>query len=198
MRTIDLIVIHCSAWPNGEPLSIEKIDEWHGANDPPFNRNPRLIGDNRPDLKHIGYHYFIGHLGATYTGRGLEEMGAHVRGHNARSIGICMSGTDAYRVSQWAALRNLVCASIATIARRRNRPDTPRYRPQPAEALDLARRMDLRICGHRDLSPDLNGDGTIEAREWVKTCPGFDVSTWLAGGMEPLAGHIVPHEEPFA
>ncbi len=30
------------------------------------------------------------------------------------------------------------------------------------------------ICGHRDLSPDLNHDGKIEPNEWVKACPCFD------------------------
>ena len=32
------------------------------------------------------------------------------------------------------------------------------------------------ICGHRDLSPDLNGNGEIEPEEWVKACPCFDVT----------------------
>ena len=36
-----------------------------------------------------------------------------------------------------------------------------------------------RICGHRDLSPDLNGDGTISPNEWIKDCPCFDVWSWL-------------------
>lgn len=34
------------------------------------------------------------------------------------------------------------------------------------------------ICGHRDF-PGVS-----------KTCPGFDVSEWIKGGMEPLKGHI--------
>ena len=32
-----------------------------------------------------------------------------------------------------------------------------------------------RVCGHRDLSPDLNGNGEIEPEEWVKACPCFEV-----------------------
>ena|SRR5205814_8578869 len=36
-----------------------------------------------------------------------------------------------------------------------------------------------RILGHRDLSPDKNGDGIIEPSEWVKHCPSFDVKEWL-------------------
>ena len=33
-----------------------------------------------------------------------------------------------------------------------------------------------RICGHRDLSPDLNGNGEIEPEEWIKSCPCFEVA----------------------
>jgi hypothetical protein len=44
--------------------------------------------------------------------------------------------------------------------------------------------MDLRklypyakIQGHRDFSPDRNGNGTIEPEEWIKACPSFDAKT---------------------
>ncbi len=48
------------------------------------------------------------------------------------------------------------------------------------------------VCGHRDLSPDLNGDGAISQNEWCKTCPGFDVGTWLDGGRVALVDRIFP------
>ena len=32
-----------------------------------------------------------------------------------------------------------------------------------------------RVCGHRDLSPDTNGNGVVESSEWLKQCPCFDV-----------------------
>ena len=32
-----------------------------------------------------------------------------------------------------------------------------------------------RVCGHRDLSPDRNGNGEIEPEEWIKACPCFEV-----------------------
>ena len=38
---------------------------------------------------------------------------------------------------------------------------------------------DATILGHRDLSPDKDGDGVIETSEWVKHCPSFDVKEWL-------------------
>jgi N-acetyl-anhydromuramyl-L-alanine amidase AmpD len=38
----------------------------------------------------------------------------------------------------------------------------------------------LQVFGHRDLSPDKNGDGKIDSRDWVKACPSFDVRAWLA------------------
>ena len=38
-----------------------------------------------------------------------------------------------------------------------------------------------RVCGHRDLSPDLNGDGEIEPEEWIKACPCFEVKREFSG-----------------
>ena len=35
------------------------------------------------------------------------------------------------------------------------------------------------ILGHRDLSPDSNGDGIIDKRDWLKECPCFDVREWV-------------------
>ena len=31
------------------------------------------------------------------------------------------------------------------------------------------------VLGHRDTSPDLNGDGVISPNEYMKACPCFDV-----------------------
>jgi hypothetical protein len=36
------------------------------------------------------------------------------------------------------------------------------------------------VLGHRDFSPDLNGDGLITPNEWMKACPCFDVSKKLS------------------
>lgn len=42
-----------------------------------------------------------------------------------------------------------------------------------------------RLCGHRDLSPDLNHNGEIEPEEWVKQCPCFDAATILTEPPPP-------------
>lgn len=34
------------------------------------------------------------------------------------------------------------------------------------------------MVGHRDLSPDLNGDGVVRENEWVKACPCFDAKLY--------------------
>jgi N-acetylmuramoyl-L-alanine amidase len=163
-RAINLIVIHCSATPQGQNVTVYDIDTWHAARG--FFRSAQACARLNPLLPHIGYHYFIDIPGSLHTGRSLDEIGAHVEGHNANSIGICMAGMTRFAPAQWDALRGLV------------------------QSLQTAF-PDARICGHRDLSPDLNGDGVIESNEWVKTCPTFDVKTWLIRGMQPQDEYVI-------
>lgn len=40
----------------------------------------------------IGYHYFIDKTGQVTQGRAHTDEGAHCRGHNTESIGICLAG----------------------------------------------------------------------------------------------------------
>jgi N-acetylmuramoyl-L-alanine amidase len=171
MRRIDLIVIHCTASPNGRWITAADIDGWHKARG--FRRDSVMRLQFNPDLFSIGYHHVIYTNGAIATGRSHDEVGAHVTGHNANSLGIAMVGTDRFSAAQWASLRELIQALTVP---------TGRYAAQYPNA---------RICGHRDLSPDRNGDGTIEPQEWLKTCPGFDVAKWRRGGMEPLADQLM-------
>jgi len=80
MRAIDKIIIHCSATPENRDVSVETIRDWHTS---------RGWSD-------IGYHYIIGLNGDIQEGRLLERQGAHVRGYNKGSIGICyIGGVDA-------------------------------------------------------------------------------------------------------
>lgn len=106
----------------------------------------------------IGYHYVIYRDGSVHEGRSVHVAGAHVTGHNANSIGIAYVGgltsdgreaRDTRTQAQRYALRSLLA-------------DLRRLYPKAA------------ICGHRDFSPDLNGNGTIEPQEYIKQCPCFD------------------------
>jgi N-acetyl-anhydromuramyl-L-alanine amidase AmpD len=40
---------------------------------------------------------------------------------------------------------------------------------------------DAEVCGHRDLSPDADGDGVVEKHEWLKDCPSFSVRENFGG-----------------
>ena len=77
MRTITLIVIHCSAVRPGQQSSAKKINDWHR---------------DRGFQNGIGYHYVVRRDGSIEPGRPLEMIGAHVVGHNRHSIGICYEG----------------------------------------------------------------------------------------------------------
>ena len=76
MRSITLILIHCSAVRPYQTSTAVQIDSWH-----------RARGWNG-----IGYHYVILRDGTIQTGRPESQVGAHCTGHNAHSIGICYEG----------------------------------------------------------------------------------------------------------
>ena len=100
MRKIDKIIIHCSATPEGRPVTVETIRKWHIA---------RGWSD-------IGYHFVIYLDGSVHEGRPLEAIGAHTSGQNLYSIGICYVGgcdknmkpKDTRTPAQEAALVKLV------------------------------------------------------------------------------------------
>lgn len=191
-RPIDLIVIHCSATPSGQPLrgggkkdslnAAQVIDAWHATRG--FAR-PRLsVLTYNPGLPSIGYHYVIDLDGTVLTGRGLEEVGAHAQGYNQHSVGICLVGgaekVGRYTPAQWASLKELAqqLCMVLSVPCATARPAPAPGAPQPVWANGL--------CGHRDLSPDTNGNGQADPAEWLKTCPGFSVRQWLASGMQAL------------
>lgn len=143
MRKITDIVLHCSATKEGQRVTVADIDRWH--RDRGFRK--------------IGYHYVIYPDGSIHAGRDIAEVGAHVSGHNATSIGICyVGGLDAA-----------------------GQPKDTRTPEQKAAIVYLLESLRekfpaARICGHRDFSPDKNGNGTIEPSEYIKACPCFDAA----------------------
>jgi len=76
-RKINKIIIHCAATPEGRDVKTETIKSWH------------VKGNGWSD---IGYHFVIELDGAVKNGRPLHRSGAHTKGHNATSIGICYVG----------------------------------------------------------------------------------------------------------
>lgn len=167
---IKKIVIHCAASPDGKQLSTastsaaQVIDRWHATRG--FQRSERDIRNYNSDLRHIGYHWVIDTDGNVVSGRKPGETGAHAKGFNTGTLGVCLVGTAAFTLAQWASLKLLIDNLLAKF------PDAV-------------------VTGHRDLSPDLNGDGKITPNEYLKTCPGFDVAQWLENGKEAMTGHVI-------
>lgn len=180
-RALNAVVIHCAATPNGKHFTAESIDSMHKARG--FKRDSQAARSLNPTMKHIGYHYVIELDGTIRTGRGLEEIGAHVQGSNARSVGICLIGTDKFTREQWESLR--VCVTnLASIIQGKAHSDH-------VSALRAFKDMGISIKGHRDYSPDKNGNGIIERTEWIKTCPGFSVNEWIKSGMQPIKDRVL-------
>ena len=136
---IEYIVIHCSDTPPSYEATAEIIKEWHTS--PPRN------------WRDIGYHFVIRRDGMTEVGRGLDVEGAHVRGYNGRSWGICLvggrrakvgGGENNFTADQFEALSVVV-----------------------KELLEQA--PNAKVIGHRDLDDK-------------KYCPSFEVKDWITGG----------------
>ena len=131
MRKIDLIVVHCSATREDRPYPVTT-----------------LIADHAKRFGITGYHYYITRDGQTYQTRHEQLVGAHARGYNQHSLGVCYEG-------------GLDC---------HGNPDDTRTPRQKRALLRLLRRLktqypDAQILGHRDL-PNVH-----------KACPCFDAIT---------------------
>jgi N-acetylmuramoyl-L-alanine amidase len=185
-RTVHLIVIHCSATPSGRRLPASVIDSWHAQRG--FIRQPKPARAYSPELPHIGYHFLIGLDGTVTPGRHVDEVGAHVRGLNVQSIGICLVGgaepQARYSQAQWQSLASLVTELSKHYGIAQAAPT--RAKGPRGELL-----ISGGVCGHRDTSPDADGDGLVSPQEWHKTCPGFDVRAWLKNGLWPLPAHLL-------
>lgn len=106
MRGIKQIIIHCAATPNGKAFDVADIDDWHVNRG--FKRRAAAKADHLPHIQSCGYHHIITIDGTIQQGRSHREMGAHTKGYNKDSIGICIIGTDQFTKEQWAALKTLV------------------------------------------------------------------------------------------
>lgn len=132
MRHIDEIIIHCSATPEGAPFTADDIRRWHRAK----------------GWRDIGYHWVVRTDGTVEAGRPEETEGAHCRGHNAGSIGVCYIGG--------------VAANGLT-------PKDTRTEAQKASLLALVRQLKARYPG-----ATVHGHNEFAS----KACPSFDVRRW--------------------
>ncbi len=145
MRNINKVIIHASATKPNQKVNADIIRNWHKSK----------------GWLDIGYHFVILPDGTIEIGRPIEKAGAHVKGHNFDSIGICLIGglnlkgkpENNFTENQFNSLGLLV--------------DGFKWQFNISE-----------IKGHRDYSPDKNKDGKITKNEWVKVCPCFDVGEW--------------------
>lgn len=149
---IDSIVIHCSDTPYGQDVKAADIDRYH----------------KKKGWKMIGYNYVIDLDGTVEVGRPLTMDGAHCntsgvsgKPYNKHSIGICYIGgrdkdgkyADTRTEAQIVSMHKLIFEKLF-----------PKY---PIKE----------IIGHRDASPDKDGNGVITKDEHIKACPCFDVKT---------------------
>ena len=148
-ENIDAIVIHCTASRAGQDLRAADIDKQH----------------KERGFACIGYNYVIDLDGTIEEGRKLDRDGAHCntaglskKSYNKHSIGIVYVGG---------------------LDENGNPADTRTPEQKKAMVELVYRLMDeypiKEVIGHRDASPDKNGNGTIEKNEWIKQCPCFDV-----------------------
>lgn len=144
LTNITHIILHCSATRVGQDVPVETIDRWH----------------RKRGFDMIGYHYYIDINGVIHKGRELEKVGAHAKGHNVNSIGICYCGgldtdgetpRDTLTFDQQDSMSSLIL-SLGTVLQ------------QP-----------LKVIGHNDISN--------------KACPSFDVREkfpWEISQLQPL------------
>ena len=120
MREIKKIIVHCADTPEGRDVKTAEIKRWH--------TEERGWSD-------IGYHWVVELDGSLHAGRPEEISGAHCKGHNSSSIGICyVGGSDSEGNSKDTRTEGQRDALVALIK----------------EILD--RHPDAEVFGHRDFS----------------------------------------------
>tara|TARA_B100000902_G_scaffold379514_1_gene413920 strand:- start:400 stop:822 length:423 start_codon:yes stop_codon:yes gene_type:complete len=120
MREITKVIVHCAATPEGRDVKTEEIKRWH--------TEERGWSD-------IGYHWVVELDGSINEGRSEDINGAHCRGHNSDSIGICyVGGSDSEGNPKDTRTEGQTDALVTLIK----------------EILD--RHPDAEVFGHRDFS----------------------------------------------
>jgi len=157
-RPIVRIVLHCTA--SSQTATVDDIlTFWKTPKGPEdCDYIPNVQGGM--GWRSVGYHYLIGVNGERNILSNLSKVTNGVHGYNWNSCHISYIGgkggidnrTFAQRQQMESLIRELRSDAILG--------------PVP-------------VMGHRDLSPDINGDGIITPNEWTKLCPSFDTRKWL-------------------
>lgn len=107
---VEYIVVHCTDSPDDRDVTAEEVHSWH--------RKRGWAG--------IGYHKVIKRDGTIDEGRPEYWEGAHVKGYNHNSLGVCLVGKEFFSYAQMRALEKII--------------------------LELAERYpEAKVVGHRDL-----------------------------------------------
>ena len=143
---IHTIVIHYSATFPSQDIGVKEIRQWHQDR----------------GWRDVGYHWVIRRNGTLEEGRPENQNGAHVRGHNSGTIGICWVGGLDEASGPNAGVWNATPAQEATMVQLIR--DIQKRHPKAK-----------RVIGHKDLVPT--------------ECPGLPVggvAEWWAkhGGKE--------------
>lgn len=134
VRDINRIILHCSATRPDQDIDAAEIRSWHLA---------RGWDD-------IGYHYVIKLNGVIETGRPLDVIGAHVRGQNRDSIGICYVGGlnddgnafDTMTIRQVDSFKRLVYALCVTLNRKLWLHGHNEYSPKACPSFEVAEKFE--------------------------------------------------------
>lgn len=140
------IVVHCSATKPSKNIGVRDIRLWHKSN----------------GWLDVGYHYIIRRNGVIEEGRSHESIGAHAKGINDKSVGICLVGGCSEETG--APEANYTEEQMQALLVLLTRLTTVEY-------------PDAKVIGHRDVDSS-------------KECPCFDVSTWFSSVSE-LVGSLM-------
>ena len=100
-RNITHIVLHCSATRSGQNIGRKEIHDWHVER----------------GFAEIGYHFVVRRTGRIETGRDIAKKGAHAKGFNSASIGICVVGGLATLLEKPSPMDNFTPASMNAAAK---------------------------------------------------------------------------------
>ena len=146
------IVMHYSATYGDQDIGASDIDKWH-----------RDRG-----FAQIGYHWVIRRNGTVEGGRSEGTVGAHVRGHNTGTIGICVVGGLDRATGPSHGVDNRTPSQIAAQIKLTREV--------------LSRHPSACVVGHLDLA--------------ATQCPAYDAAAWWASVSAPVAVHEPAQSDP--